>query len=320
MVLAESELSHRAAEDSLPLRDAFAVLFFVSVGMLFDPAILVEMPLAVIATFLIIVIGKSLAAYLIVRGFGHSSAVALTISASLAQIGEFSFILATLGTSLGLLPEAGQDLILAGAILSILVNPVFFIALERWQARSPSATPVVGTPSATPVEAPGTAPAQLPSNQDLTTSALTDHAIVVGYGVVGRHLVTSLRTAARPFLVIDDRQDMMAKLRSEGIEALCGNAADPEVLDAANILKANWLLVAIPNVFEAGQIIEKAHKLKPQLVVVARADSDAEAQHLAEHGADKVIIGRREQAHGMIAQTLAGAALQSAEAGSATTL
>lgn len=123
MILSESELSHRAAEDSLPLRDAFAVLFFVSVGMLFDPAIVIRDPLPVIATVFIIVIGKSAAAFLIVRAFRHPISTALTISASLAQIGEFSFILAGLGVTLNLLPEQGRDLVLAGAILSILINP-----------------------------------------------------------------------------------------------------------------------------------------------------------------------------------------------------
>ena len=135
MLLNESEFSHKAAQDSLPMRDAFAVLFFVSVGMLFDPHIVVEQPLAILATFLIIVFGKSVAAWAIVRAFGKSHSTALTISASLAQIGEFSFILAGLGLSLKILPQAGHDLILAGALLSIVVNPFLFTLLDRWQAK-----------------------------------------------------------------------------------------------------------------------------------------------------------------------------------------
>src|SRR5690606_6254733 len=130
MIMSESELSHQAAEETLPLRDAFSVLFFVAVGMLFNPAILLEDPLPILATLFIILIGKSVAAFLIVLAFRHPVATALTISASLAQIGEFSFILAELGVQLRLLPEEGRDLILAGALLSIVLNPVVFAAFE----------------------------------------------------------------------------------------------------------------------------------------------------------------------------------------------
>jgi CPA2 family monovalent cation:H+ antiporter-2 len=255
MVLAESELSHRAAEDSLPLRDAFAVLFFVSVGMLFDPAIIARMPLAVLATFAVIVIGKSMAAYAIVRVFGHSRTTALTVSVSLAQIGEFSFILATLGVGLGLLVPEAQDLILAGAILSILVNPLLFGALDQTIPRlmppAPAPEPEAGSP------APPRADVEA-----LTPTSLSGHTVVAGYGFVGRHLVAELRALGVPFLVVDDRQDSMAQLRAEGVEAITGNAANARVLEAANIAGADRLLVALPNVFEAGQVVLKARKAK----------------------------------------------------------
>ena len=130
MMLSESRLSQQAATESLPLRDAFAVLFFVSVGMLFNPGIMLDAPLALIATVLIILLAKTVAAYLVVRLFGHSPATALTIATSLAQIGEFSFILAGLALSLKVLPEQGRDLILAGAIITILINPLLFAALD----------------------------------------------------------------------------------------------------------------------------------------------------------------------------------------------
>jgi CPA2 family monovalent cation:H+ antiporter-2 len=139
MVLAESEFSHRAAEESLPLRDAFAVLFFVSVGMLFDPKVLINDPWGVLATVFIIVVGKSVAALAIVRAFGHSNRTGWTIAVSLAQIGEFSFILASLGVYLNILPERGQALILAGALLSIVLNPLLFRLLDRYVARSSAA-------------------------------------------------------------------------------------------------------------------------------------------------------------------------------------
>jgi CPA2 family monovalent cation:H+ antiporter-2 len=141
MILSESELSQRAAQEILPLRDAFAVLFFVSVGMLFNPHIVVTAPWSLAATVFIIVIGKSLAAFAIVRLFGHPASTALTISASLAQIGEFSFILASLGVGLGLLPKQGSDLILAGAIFSILLNPLLFAALDRYLVRGRAGVP-----------------------------------------------------------------------------------------------------------------------------------------------------------------------------------
>ncbi len=285
MVLAESELSHRAAEDSLPLRDAFAVLFFVSVGMLFDPAVLVERPLAVLVTLLIIVVGKAIVAYVIVRAFGHSRSRALTISASLAQIGEFSFILAGLGLTLGLLEPEAQSLILAGAILSIVLNPFLFTILDRLEAR------------ATASEASAERDRDLPE-----PSSATGHAVVVGYGTVGRNLAANLRSAGRPFVVIDDREEEMAKLRAEGVDTVVGNAADDAVLQAANIAQAATLFVAIPNVFEAGQVIEKARRLHPGIRIVARAEDEPQLAHLREHGADEVVIGRREIALGMLAE------------------
>ncbi|HYM02666.1 MAG TPA: YbaL family putative K(+) efflux transporter, partial [Stellaceae bacterium] len=201
MVLAESELSHRAAEESLPLRDAFAVLFFVSVGMLFDPLILVRHPLTVLLTLLIIVVGKSVAALAIVRVFRYPLATAVTISASLAQIGEFSFILAGLGVSLGLLPVVGRDLILAGAILSILINPVFFVGLHRlgpWLERRK-------TGGVAP------APAAEPEPSDLVPTSLRDHVVLIGFGRVGSHVGAELQKAGRPFLVIEDRPSAIEK-------------------------------------------------------------------------------------------------------------
>ncbi len=279
MILSESELSHRAAEESLPLRDAFSVLFFVSVGMLFDPSILAREPLLVLATVLIIVIGKSLGALLIVRAFGYQNSTALTISASLAQIGEFSFILATLGLSLDLLSPMARDLILGGAILSILLNPLLFSLLDRYEARQPKAQQAHDAPQK--VE-------------------LQDHVVLVGFGRVGRGIGEQLRAQGKPFVVIEAQLENLEALRSAGVPALYGNAAQSELLQAAAIERARWLLVAIPEVFEAGQVIENALELNPGLQVVARAHSDAEIEHLEKHGAQRVIMGEREIARGML--------------------
>lgn len=300
MILSESELSHRAAEESLPLRDAFAVLFFVSVGMLFDPLSVVEDPLPVLATLFIILIGKSVAAYLIVLAFRHPVATALTISASLAQIGEFSFILAALGVQLGLLPEQGHNLILAGAILSILLNPMVFASMGRLKklivrepiaapAAAPSAAPDEPAQAATPVEEPP------PS-----TTALQDHVVLVGYGRVGSLVGEALKNGPTPFLVIEDADKVVSRLRADGIETLVGNAARADVLRAANLARARHLVIAIPNAFEAGQVVQQARAANPALGIVARAHSDAEVDHLRDRGADVVIMGEREIALAML--------------------
>ena len=294
MVLAESELSHRAAEESLPLRDAFSVLFFVSVGMLFDPTILVRQPGSLIAALLIVVLGKSVAAFLIVRAFRHPLRTALTISASLAQIGEFSFILAGLGATLGLLPEEGRDLILAAAILSILFNPLFFAILDRLGPRLERRRAV----SATEIPEPE------PAVTDLPTTTLEDHMVLVGFGRVGSRVGEELEGEKVPFLVIEDRPELVEKLRARGIEAIQGNAAAPEVIGAANLGAARSLLIAIPDGFEAGQIVEQGRAANPKIEIIARAHSDEEVDHLRRYGADLVIMGENEIARRMAERAL----------------
>lgn len=277
MILNESPLSARAAEESLPMRDAFAVLFFVSVGMLFNPAIILEAPLALAATLVIIVFGKSVAAYLIVRAFGHPNQTAITISASLAQIGEFSFILIGLGVSLQLLPQQGQDLVLAGAIFSILLNPLLFKLFVRNQPEK-LAEPVA----------------------DLVPTTLRQHSILIGYGRVGSLIGAGLKAAGEPFVVIEDRKMPAAAADADGAEVLSGNAADPKVLKAANLAGARRLFVAIPRSFEAGQVVSQAVAANPDLVILARAHSDAEVVHLQACGATSTIMGEREIAQGML--------------------
>jgi CPA2 family monovalent cation:H+ antiporter-2 len=260
--------------------------------MLFDPASLVRDPLPVLATLFIIVIGKSIAAFLIVIIFRHPIGTALTISASLAQIGEFSFILAELGVGLKLLPAEGRDLILAGAILSILINPLAFAAigpLQRWlERRRPGAL------------APTAAPAPAPDDSALLPTTLSDHTILIGYGRVGSLVGKALREAGLPFLVIEDADKPVAELRGSGIETITGNAADGEILRAANPGAARRLVVAIPNAFEAGQIVERARAANATLEIIARAHSDAEVDYLDKLGANTVIMGEREIARGII--------------------
>jgi len=289
MLLNKSELSHKAANDSLPLRDAFAVLFFVSVGMLFDPGILVERPLQVLATFLIIVIGKSLAAYAIVRLFKHPPRTALTVSTSLAQIGEFSFILAGLGLSLRILPQDGHDLILAGALLSIVANPFLFAWLDRWSARQRA-------------EAPVEEAREIPSGP---SRELTGHAIVIGYGRVGSELARVLRERGVPVLVIDDNGLNVERAHANGIAAIRGSAAADSVLAEARPERAQIAVLAIPQPLEAGEALAKLRVLNPSLTLLARAHSDAEVKHLLEHGADGAVMAERELAFSLAEMVMA---------------
>ncbi|MDX8530670.1 YbaL family putative K(+) efflux transporter [Mesorhizobium sp. VK25A] len=308
MIMSESELSHRAAEESLPLRDAFSVLFFVSVGMLFDPFSLMSNGLPILATLAIIVIGKSIAAFVIVVAFRYPIATALMISASLAQIGEFSFILAELGVGLKLLPEQGRDLILAGAILSILLNPLMFLFVDwmkPWlEKRAGKTAPVE---EQRPI-GPATEPGQVASVQATQAkedgpppkTALAGHSILIGYGRVGSLVGAALKEAALPFLVIEDADKTLAKLRDDGIETVAGNAANADVFAAANPEGAKRLILAIPNAFEAGQVVLRARAANPAISVIARAHSDAEVEHLKGLGAGTVIMGEREIARGIV--------------------
>jgi CPA2 family monovalent cation:H+ antiporter-2 len=300
MMLHESPLSQRAAEESLPLRDAFAVLFFVSVGMLFNPFIIVQAPLLVVATLLIILIGNSLTALAIVRGYGYPMRTALTVAASLAQIGEFSFILVGLGVALQILSADGRDLILAGALISIIANPVLFFALERMMPAPAPKLEAAPSGQAQVVEEP----AEIPKTQ------LTKHAVLIGYGRVGRVIGEELARRKLPFLVVEEQPPIAAELQGRGIEVVSANGALSRVLDAANLRDARWLFVAIPDAFEAGQIVNQAREHNPDLPIIARAHSDAEVDHLTAHGATHTIMGEREIALGMLEYALGGAVTQ----------
>jgi CPA2 family monovalent cation:H+ antiporter-2 len=285
MVLGESDLSQRAAEEAIPLRDAFAVLFFVSVGMLLDPAVFVEQPVAVIATIAIIVVGKSVAAYFIVRAFGHSQSTAFTVSASLAQIGEFSFILIGIGIGLNMVPKESRDLILAGAIVSIMVNPFVFTLLER-----------LGTDK----EAhPTDKPAAVPRN-DLTPTTLTGHDIVIGYGRVGALVGAGLARDGGKMIVVEASDTGIERARRDGAEVFTGNAAEPAIIAALNLAGARRLYVTIPEPFEAGQIVQQARAANPSLDILARAHSSATVEHFEKLGANLIVLGETEIAHRML--------------------
>jgi CPA2 family monovalent cation:H+ antiporter-2 len=292
MVLRESELSHRAAEESLPLRDAFSVLFFVSVGMLFDPAVLVEHPLQVLAVVAIVLFGKSLAAFLLVIVLRYPLNTALTVSASLAQIGEFSFILAALGRSLDLLPVLGQNLILAGAIISIALNPLLFKAIEplqRWlREKSDLARKLERSPD--PL-------AELPMS--VPHERLSGQVVLVGYGRVGRRIAESLARQGVHFVVAEQNRERVDQLRRRDIAAVAGDAAEPVVLIQAHIARAAALVIATPDTLKVRAMIETARALNPTIRCIVRSHNEQEAQLLREDTGGMVFVGEEELALSM---------------------
>ncbi|MDC9595910.1 YbaL family putative K(+) efflux transporter [Xenorhabdus anantnagensis] len=285
MVLNESELSHRAAQDTLPLRDAFAVLFFVSVGMLFDPMVLLQQPLAILGTLTIIIIGKSLAAMILVKMFGHSRRTALTISVSLAQIGEFAFILAGLGVTLGFLNGEARNLVLASAIISIMLNPLLFSLLDRYLEKTETIEEQL-------LEETLEEETQIPVN-------ICGHAIVVGYGRVGRQLCQRLQERNFPVVVIEDTRARFEEIGEMGISAIIGNAANKEIMALARLDCACTLFLTIPNGYEAGEIVANAREIRPDINIIVRAHYDDEVTYIKERGTSHIIIGEHEIARAM---------------------
>ncbi|MBB3182196.1 YbaL family putative K(+) efflux transporter [Variovorax sp. Sphag1AA] len=292
MVMRESEFSHRAAQESLPLRDAFAVLFFVSVGMLFNPAVLVERPLQVLAVVLVIVVGKSLAACALVLLFRYPLSTALTVSASLAQIGEFSFILASLGGRLGLLPVEGQSLLLAAGLISIATNPLWFsliAPIQKWLHAHSS--------FARGLEARDDPLAELPMST--AEKYLSKQVVLVGYGRVGRRIAATLSAHDIPFVVAEQNRELVEKLRAQGMAAVWGDAADPGVLIQAHIARARMLVVATADAISVRQMIEAARTLNPGIETVIRSHNEDEARLLAQEVSATVFLGEHELAQAM---------------------
>ncbi len=298
MVLRESELSHRAATESLPLRDAFSVLFFVSVGMLFDPMVLMQSPLQVLAVVAVIILGKSLAAFILVLLLRYSLNTALTVSASLAQIGEFSFILAALGIALGLLPQEAQSFIVAGAIISIALNPLVFKAitpLQKWIHAKPALAHILERADDPLAELPMTV------EQD----KLTGQVVLVGYGRVGRRIAEELTERGIHYVIVEQNRERVDQLRKRGISAVAGNAAEPSVMIQAHIARAVMLVVATPDTFHVRAMIETARALNPAIQTVVRTHSENEALLLQQEKVGKVFLGEHELAAGMTRHILA---------------
>ncbi|QYF92948.1 Kef family K(+) transporter [Massilia sp. PAMC28688] len=306
MVMRESEFSHRAAQESLPLRDAFSVLFFVSVGMLFAPDILVEQPLQVLAVVAIIILGKAFAAMALVLVLRYPLGTALTVAMSLAQIGEFSFILAGLGMSLGLLPQAGMSLVLAGALISIALNPFLFTAiapLKRWALAS--------SDFARRLDRREDPFAELPMSTE--RKYLEGQVVLVGYGRVGRRIAAELDKRNVPYVVVEQNRELVEDMRGQGLPAVSGNAADADVLIQAHIANAAMLVVALPNPLNVRQMADIAKTLNPGIEIVVRTHSETESDMLREEGIGKIFYGEEELARGMMEHVLARCMPASAE-------
>lgn len=297
MVLRESQFSARAAEDTLPLQDAFAVLFFVSVGMLFDPAVILEEPLHVLATVAIVLVGKTLAAFAVVLLLRYPVRTAAIVAASLAQVGEFSFILAGLGMALGLLPKEGNDLILAAALISIALNPVMFSLVgptERWLHRH--------TKFASKLDASANPLAELP----MTTEAkyLAGHIVLVGWGRVGKQIGSDLAAECVPYVVVESNREFVESHRQGGGAAVWGDATDPLVLVHAHIREARALVIATPETVQVRTMVETARTLNPSVQVIVRSHNAEEADLLERDGAGKVFVGEHELARAMVSFAL----------------
>ena len=292
MMMRESEFSHRAADESLPLREAFSVLFFVSVGMLFDPQVLVEQPLKLLAVVAIVMVGKTIAAIALVLVFRYPLNTALVVGASLAQIGEFSFILASLGSALGLLPPEGHTLILAGSLISIALNSTMFALVEPARAWIHERSAL-----ARRLELRDDPLAQLPMS--VPQSQLTGQVVLVGYGRVGRRIAEAMRDKGVDFVVAEQNREKVERMREKGIHAVCGDAAEPATLIQAHVARAAVLVIATPDAFDVRKVVETARTLNPPIEVIVRTHSEDEAQMLRREGIGTIFMGEDELARGM---------------------
>jgi CPA2 family monovalent cation:H+ antiporter-2 len=293
IVVSESDFSHEASTNALPLQDAFAVLFFVSVGMLFDPRVLFEHPGRLVSALAVVLFAKSIAAMIIVLAYRYSVHTSLTIAASLAQIGEFSFILVALGVSYGLVPKEAQSLVVAVAILSIALHPLVFRVvdpLNNWIRARRGLVEVI--------ERPAGEIADLPTG--FTDEELVNHVVVIGSGRVGGPVCEELKKHGVPYVIVEQSRERTEQLRATGLPVIYGDASRPEVLAHAHLDRAKLVLVAAPDAFQARATLALAKSLNPQIVAVVRTHSDEERAWLEANGADYAMVSERELAVSMI--------------------
>jgi CPA2 family monovalent cation:H+ antiporter-2 len=291
IVLSESDLSHRAGADILPLRDAFAVLFFVSVGMLFDWHILVDAPWRVLEVVGIVVVWKFIAALVIVVLLKHPIRTALTVAAGDSQIGEFSFILIALGLSLGLLPDSAQTLVLAASIASIAINPFVFALsarLERSIRARPGLFAMLDRSGASTRELPAVVPAEWRA-----------HTILIGHGRVGSVIAAMLEEQGMHYVVVEVDRHIVSALTARGVPAVVGDIADPYVEASVRLKDAGVLLFAIPDSFQLRHALEQVRAANPALRIIARTHTEDDVRLLEDTGVDLVVMGERELARRM---------------------
>jgi monovalent cation:H+ antiporter-2, CPA2 family len=306
-VMHESEYSHRAAEESLPLRDAFSVLFFVSVGMVFNPAILIEQPIRVLSVLAIVILGNSIASLALVIALRYPLNTALEVAASLGQIGEFSIILGGLGLTLGILPVDGMSLILAGVLMSITLNSFLFAAIapfRRWILKHSEV--------ARQLEQRQDPYAELPMSTE--RKYLEGQVVLVGYGRVGRRIATVLDERGIPYVVAEQSRELVEELRKNGVAAVSGNAADPAVLIQAHIADAAMLVVAAPDMLNVRQMANTARTLNPDIEILVRTHSEDESALLRREGVGTVFFGEEELANGIASHVLKRFAKEGASA------
>jgi CPA2 family monovalent cation:H+ antiporter-2 len=292
--VAESDISHHAAAEALPLRDAFAVLFFVSVGMLFDPAFVLAQPLAVLATIAVITLANAAAAAAFVVGFGYPLRVALNVGVGIAQIAEFAFVLSSLARDLDLMPREASDLVIAGSLGSIALNPLLFRAAEALEPALARRGIVrllrrggIGAPLAAPRDPAG-----------------RRHVVICGYGRVGSVVAETVSRRNLAYVVIEQDRRIVEDLRRRGIAVVYGDAGDPVTLERAALGHAVVLVAAIADPIATRRAVEHGRRLNPDLYVVARTHTESEWRTLRAAGADLAIWGERELAIEMAGQTL----------------
>ncbi len=298
LVVGQSSVSHQAAADALPLRDAFAVLFFVSVGMLFDPAFLFSNPLMVLAALAIVLAAKPLIALTIMLSLGHSVRTAMTVGIALGQIGEFSFILSEAARQHSLMPEAGHNVLVAAAIISITLNPLAFRTLdpiERWLRGRPRLWELLTRTAEKRGRAVNASVAEhLASATEESEAKRT--AVIVGYGPVGRSADQLLREAGLRTIVVDLNSDTVSALVSAGRDAIYGDAANSIILEQAGVKKASQLIVALPHAFQRTGIVAAAKNLNPELCILVRARYLREREELEQAGATGIVFEESEAA------------------------
>ncbi|MEZ5788291.1 MAG: cation:proton antiporter [Xanthobacteraceae bacterium] len=287
VALGESDLSHQAAGEALPMQQVFAVLFFVSIGMLFDPKTLLDMPIEIAALLVAIVVGTGLTTTVVLLVMRASPETAALVGASFAQIGEFSFILTEQAVQRNLVDTEVRNLVVAVALLAIVLNPLMFPLARGFAIRvatSPAFARLIRRRSGITLRG---------------TPHLTDHAILVGHGRVGRTVASALRAHGLNYIVVESDRKLAEKVKAEGVRVVYGDATHEDVLRAALPLTARLIVVALPDAFQARQVIALARKLNPEIETVVRTHSEAEALYLAESGVGLAVMGEREIAVGM---------------------